>query len=151
MKALHKVNIIKRETTVFIKSKHLFIHKLGYHTQGYIMGYTSFVQVVKMEPAYQNRMGTRTLFSRHESHLRLQDIKLLASLIQSTQNFVSSHPTSTRPSPHRLPTWYRSPRGRQARVAPTPEAPIAAAQGWQSSPPPPQARRPIPPRGAQGG
>jgi hypothetical protein len=53
MKALHKVNTMKRETTVFTKSKPLFIHKLGYHTQGYIMGYMSFVQVVKMEPAYQ--------------------------------------------------------------------------------------------------
>jgi hypothetical protein len=53
MKALHKVNILKRETTAFTKRKHPFIHKLGYHTQGYIMGYMSFVQVVKMEPAYQ--------------------------------------------------------------------------------------------------
>jgi hypothetical protein len=53
MKTLHKVNIMKRETIVFTKSKHLFIHKLGYHTQGYIVGYTLFVQVVKMELAYQ--------------------------------------------------------------------------------------------------
>jgi hypothetical protein len=53
MKALHKVNIMKRETTVFTKSKHPFIQKFGYHTQGYIMSYMSFVQVVKMEPAYQ--------------------------------------------------------------------------------------------------
>jgi hypothetical protein len=53
MKVLHKVNIMKSETIVFIKSKHSFIHKLGYHTQGYIMGYMSSVQVVKMEPAYQ--------------------------------------------------------------------------------------------------
>jgi hypothetical protein len=52
MKALHKVNIMNRETTVFTKSKHSFIHKLGYHTHGYIVGYMSFVQVVKMEPAY---------------------------------------------------------------------------------------------------
>jgi hypothetical protein len=56
MKALHKVNIMKRETTIFTK-KHPFIHKLGYHTQGYIMGYTSSVQVVKMEPAYQKQNG----------------------------------------------------------------------------------------------
>jgi hypothetical protein len=40
-------------TIVFTKCKHLVIHKLGYHTQGYIKGYMSFVQVVKMEPAYQ--------------------------------------------------------------------------------------------------
>jgi hypothetical protein len=44
MNALHKVNTMKRETIAFIKSKHPFIHKLGYHTQGYIMGYMSFVQ-----------------------------------------------------------------------------------------------------------
>jgi hypothetical protein len=34
MKALHKVSIMKRVTTIFTKSKHPFIHKLGYHTQG---------------------------------------------------------------------------------------------------------------------
>jgi hypothetical protein len=61
MKTLHKVNIMKRETTVFTKSKHPFIHKLGYHTQGYIMGYMSFVQVVKMEPAYQKQNGHENL------------------------------------------------------------------------------------------
>jgi hypothetical protein len=57
MKALHKVNIMKMETTVFTKSKHPFIHKHGCHTKGYIMGYTLFVQVVKMEPAYQKKMA----------------------------------------------------------------------------------------------
>jgi hypothetical protein len=61
MKTLHKVNIMKRGTTVFTKSKHPFIHKLGYHTQGYIMGYTSFVLVVKMEPAYQKQNGHENL------------------------------------------------------------------------------------------
>jgi hypothetical protein len=52
---------MKRETTVFTKSKHPFIHKLGYHAQGYIMSYTSFVQVVKMEPAYQKLNGHENL------------------------------------------------------------------------------------------
>jgi hypothetical protein len=61
MKALHKVNTMKRETIVFIKSKHPFIHKLDYHTQSYIMGYLSFVQVVKMEPAYQKQNGHEKL------------------------------------------------------------------------------------------
>jgi hypothetical protein len=75
MKVLHKVNIMKSETTIFTKSKHPFIHKLGYHTQGYIMGYMSFVQVVKMEPVYQNQMDTRTLFSRRGSHLKLEAIE----------------------------------------------------------------------------
>jgi hypothetical protein len=55
MKVSHKVNIMKRETTIFTKSTHPFVPKLGYHTQGYIMGYTTFVQVVKMEPAYQKQ------------------------------------------------------------------------------------------------
>ncbi len=49
-------------TIVFTKGKHPFIHKLGYHTQGYIKGYMSFVQVVKMEPAYQNKNG-------HKNHV----------------------------------------------------------------------------------
>jgi hypothetical protein len=61
------------------KGKHPFIHKLGYHTKGYIKGYMSFVQVVKMEPAYK-KMGMRTLFSHRGLHLRLQAIKLLASI-----------------------------------------------------------------------
>jgi hypothetical protein len=42
-------------TIVFIKGKYPFIHKLGYHTHGYIQGYMSFVQVVKMEPIYQKQ------------------------------------------------------------------------------------------------
>jgi hypothetical protein len=53
MKAFHKVNTMKREIIVFTKGKHAFIHKLSYHTQCYIRGYMSFVQVVKMELAYQ--------------------------------------------------------------------------------------------------
>jgi hypothetical protein len=53
MKALHKVNTMKRETFVFTKGKHPFIHKLGYHTKCYINGYMPFVQVVEMEPTYQ--------------------------------------------------------------------------------------------------
>jgi hypothetical protein len=61
MKVLHKVNTMKSETTIFTKSKHPFIHKLGYHTQGYIMGYMSFVKVVKMEPVYQKQNGHENL------------------------------------------------------------------------------------------
>jgi hypothetical protein len=48
-------------TIVFTKGKHPFIHKLGYHTKGYIKGYMSFVQVVKMEPAYQKQNGHENL------------------------------------------------------------------------------------------
>jgi hypothetical protein len=48
-------------TIVFTKGKHPFIHKLEYHTQGNIMGYMSFVQVVKMEPAYQKQNGHENL------------------------------------------------------------------------------------------
>jgi hypothetical protein len=61
MKGLHKINTMKRETTVFTKRKHPFIHKLGYHTRGYIMSYMSFVQVVKMEPAYEKQNGHENL------------------------------------------------------------------------------------------
>jgi hypothetical protein len=61
MKALHKVNTMKRETIVFTKAKHPFIHKLGYHTLCYIKGYTSFAQVVKMEPTYQKQNGHENL------------------------------------------------------------------------------------------
>jgi hypothetical protein len=48
-------------TIVFTKGKHPFIRKLEYHTQGYIMGYMPFVQVVKMEPAYQKQNGHENL------------------------------------------------------------------------------------------
>jgi hypothetical protein len=48
-------------TIAFTKGKHPFIHKRGYHTQGYIKGYTPFVQVVKMEPAYQKQNGHEDL------------------------------------------------------------------------------------------
>jgi hypothetical protein len=44
-------------TIVFTKDKHPFTHKQGYRTQGYIKGYMPFVQVVKMEPAYQKQNG----------------------------------------------------------------------------------------------
>jgi hypothetical protein len=58
--ALHKVNTMERETIVFTKCKHTFIHKLGYHTMCYINGYMPFVQMVEMEPAYQKQ-------NRHEN------------------------------------------------------------------------------------
>jgi hypothetical protein len=61
MKALHKVNTMKRETIVFTKGKHPFIHKLGYHTQCNIRGYMSFVQVVEMKPIYQKQNGHENL------------------------------------------------------------------------------------------
>jgi hypothetical protein len=52
---------MKRETIVFTKGKHPFIHKHGYHTKCYIKGYMSFVQVVEMEPAYQKQNGHENL------------------------------------------------------------------------------------------
>jgi hypothetical protein len=57
MKALHKVNTMKKVTIVFTKGKYPFIHKLGYYIKGYIQGYMSFVQVVEMKPAYQKQNG----------------------------------------------------------------------------------------------
>jgi hypothetical protein len=56
-----------------------------------------------------------------------------------------------RPSPHRCQTWHLSPRGQQVRVVPTPATTEAAARGWPSYPPSPQAQRHASPRGAQGG
>jgi hypothetical protein len=70
MKASHKVNIMKSETTIFTKTKHPFIHKLGYHTQGYIMGYLSFVQVIKMEPGYQKSKWAREPCSHVAGHIQ---------------------------------------------------------------------------------
>jgi hypothetical protein len=61
MKALHNVNTMKRETIVYTKGKNPFIHKLGNHTKCYINGYMPFVQVVKMEPAYQKQNGHENL------------------------------------------------------------------------------------------
>jgi hypothetical protein len=61
MKALHKVNTMKRETFVFTKGKQSFIHKLGYHTKCSINGYMRFVQVDEMEPAYQKQNGHENL------------------------------------------------------------------------------------------
>jgi hypothetical protein len=52
MKAMHKVNTMERETFVFRKGKHPFIHKLGYQTKCYNNSCMPFVQVVEMEPAY---------------------------------------------------------------------------------------------------
>jgi hypothetical protein len=151
MKALHKVNLTKRETTVFTKVNiHLFInlviiHKVSFWVTPHLYKWS------RWNPPIKNKMGTRTLFSRRGSHLRLQAIKLLASLTQSTQNFVPSHPTSMRPSPHQCLTWHQSPRGRQAQVVPVPEALTSAARGRRSSPPSPQAWCPVSPRGSQGG
>jgi hypothetical protein len=61
MKALHKVNIMKRETFVFTIGKHPFIHSLGYHTKCYINGYKPLVQVVEREPTYQKQDGHENL------------------------------------------------------------------------------------------
>jgi hypothetical protein len=49
-------------------------------------------QVAEMKPAYQKQKGTRTLFSRHELHLRLQATKLLASLTYTLKTIKVSPP-----------------------------------------------------------
>jgi hypothetical protein len=61
VKALHKVNTVTRETFVFTKCKHPFIHRLGYHTKCYINGYMPFLQLVETEPAYQKQNGHKNL------------------------------------------------------------------------------------------
>jgi hypothetical protein len=48
-------------TIVFTKGKDPFINEWGYHTQGYNRGYMPFVQVVKMELAYQKQNGHENL------------------------------------------------------------------------------------------
>jgi hypothetical protein len=111
---------------------HLFISLVTIHKVTLCVT-CHFYKWSRWNPPIKNKMGTRTLFSRRGSHPRLQAIKLLASLTQSTQNFVSPNPTSTRPNPHRCPTWHQFPQGRQAWVAPAPEAPTTPAQGWRSS------------------
>ncbi len=60
-KALHKVNTMKRETIVFTKGKHPFIHKVGYHTKCYISVTCPFVQVAEMESAYQKQNSHENL------------------------------------------------------------------------------------------
>jgi hypothetical protein len=139
------VTIIFTEVNINLFKNGVIIHKVTSMVTCHLYKWS------RWNPPIKNKMGTRNLFSRRGLHLRLQAIKLLASLTQSTQNFITSHPTSTRPSPHQRLTWHRSPRGRQAQVVPTPEAPTTATQGWRSSMPTPQARHPTPPHGAQGG
>jgi hypothetical protein len=53
--------LYERVTIVFTKGKKAFIHKQCYYTQSYIRGYMPFVQVVKMEPAYQKQNGHENL------------------------------------------------------------------------------------------
>jgi hypothetical protein len=130
MKVLHKVNITKRETTVFTKVNiHLFVNLVIIHKKVLLWVTRHLYKWSRWNLPIKNKMGTRTLFSHRGSHPRLQAIKLLASLTQSTQNFVSSHPTLMKTSPHQCLTWHRSPRGRQTQVVPVPEALTAAARG----------------------
>jgi hypothetical protein len=48
---------MQKSDNCIYKGKHTFIHRWGYHTQGYIKVNMTFVQVVKMEPAYQKQNG----------------------------------------------------------------------------------------------
>ncbi len=77
MKALSKGNTMQMETIVLRKSKQPFVHKLGYHTQGYIMGYMSFVQVVKMESVYQKQ-------NRHENLVLTSQVTTEVTSYQGT-------------------------------------------------------------------
>jgi hypothetical protein len=77
MKALHKVNKMKRGAFAFTKGKHPFIHKLSYHTKFYINGYMPFVQVVKMEHTYHKQNG-------HENHVLTQWVTSEVTSYQDT-------------------------------------------------------------------
>jgi hypothetical protein len=68
---------MKRETTVFTKGKHPFIHKLGYHTKYYTEGYMPFVQVLKMEPVCQKQ-------NRHENLILMSWVTSEVTSYQST-------------------------------------------------------------------
>jgi hypothetical protein len=88
----------------------------------------TFVQMVKMEPAYP-----RTLFSRHGLHLRLQATKLLASLtypLKKTKGSIPCVITSPRASPHRHQTSRQLHRGPWVWVAPAAITPKVVAQVW---------------------
>jgi hypothetical protein len=110
-----------------------------------------FVQVVEMKSAYQKQNGYENLVltPRVLSEVTSYQVTYYPNPIQS--KFISSHPTAMRPSPRRCQTWHRSPRGPRVQVVPAPITAEAAARGWQSSLPSPQALRPASPRGAKGG
>jgi hypothetical protein len=86
MKALHKVNTMKRETIVFTKGKQSFIHKHGYHTQCYIKGYMPFVQVVEIEPAYQKQNGHENLVLTPQVTSEVTSSHVICSPNLPTQN-----------------------------------------------------------------
>ncbi len=78
MKALHKLNTMKMKTHVFIKGKHPFIHKLGYHTKCYNHSYMPFVQVVEMKPAYKKQ-------NRHENLVLTPQVTSKVTIYQATR------------------------------------------------------------------
>jgi hypothetical protein len=58
----------------------------------------TFVQVAEHNPPTKNKRSTRTLFSCHELHLRLQAIKLIASLtypLKITKGQTIPHPDTS--------------------------------------------------------
>jgi hypothetical protein len=66
-------------TIVFTKVTSISIHHLSSY-KIYKRCNVTFVQVAEHNPPNKNKRSTRTLFSRHKLHLRLQAIKLLSIL-----------------------------------------------------------------------
>jgi hypothetical protein len=111
----------------------------------------SFVQVVKMKPAYQKQNGHKNLVLTPlvTSEVTSYQVTCYPNPIHS--KFLSPHPIVMRPSPRRYRMWHRSPCGPHVQVVPAPATTEAATRGWRLSPSSPQARHPISPHGAQGG
>jgi hypothetical protein len=80
MKVLHKVNIMKGRQLYLQKVNiHLFINLIIIHKVT-LWVTCHLYKWLRWNPPIKNKMGMRTLFSHRGSRLRLQAIKLLASL-----------------------------------------------------------------------
>jgi hypothetical protein len=140
---------MKDLTIVFTKVTPISIHQLSSYIS-YKRCPMTFVQMDEHNPPIKNKRSTRTLFSRHGLHPRLQAIKLLVSLtypLKIIKGQPLPHPTSPRPTPHRRPTQCRA---QWVRVAPGAGTPKPAAQVRRSPQPSPRAQGPAAHSRAQG-
>jgi hypothetical protein len=82
---------------VFTKVTSISIDQLSSH-KIYKRCHMTFVQVAEHNPPIKKKRGTRTLFSRHGLHPRLQAIKLLVSLtypLKITKGQTIPHPDTS--------------------------------------------------------
>jgi hypothetical protein len=121
---------MKDLTIVFTKVTSIPIHQLSPYMI-YKICHMTFVQVAGLNPPIKNKRGTRSLLSRLGLHLRLQAIKLLASLTYLLKRIKGQslpHPTTPRPTPRRHPTQRWAQRVLQVHVVPEAEASEPATQ-----------------------